>query len=55
MLNHSSTSTTAVYARFGEDSVRAALEAHGVQLIDAGGVAPAADAAERPKPSAKDN
>jgi integrase len=54
VLNHSSTSTTAVYARFGEDSVRAALEAHGVQLIDAAGVAPAADAAERPKPSAKD-
>lgn len=32
VLNHSNASTTAVYARFGEDHVRQALEQHGERL-----------------------
>jgi len=32
VLNHSNQSTTAIYARFGKDSVREALEQHGQQL-----------------------
>lgn len=32
ILNHSSQATTAVYARFGQDHVREALEAHGEQI-----------------------
>lgn len=32
VLNHSNQSTTAIYARFGQDSARAALEAHGQQI-----------------------
>ena len=37
VLNHSNVSTTAVYARFGEDSVRQALEQHGQQLLGVSG------------------
>jgi len=37
VLNHSNTSTTAVYARFGQDSVRQALEQHGQQLMGIAG------------------
>jgi len=33
ILNHSDTATTAVYARFGQDQVRAALEDHGARLL----------------------
>lgn len=33
VLNHSNTSTTAIYARFGQDHVRDALEAHGMKLL----------------------
>jgi integrase len=33
ILGHSNTSTTAVYARLGEDTARAALEAHGAKII----------------------
>jgi len=32
-LNHSNPSTTAIYARFGEDQVRNALEQHGKQIM----------------------
>lgn len=35
VLNHSNQATTAVYARFGQDHVREALEAHGQQLMGA--------------------
>jgi len=34
ILNHSDQSTTAIYARFGQDNVRAAMEEHGQQLIN---------------------
>lgn len=43
VLNHSNQSTTAVYARFGEDSVRAALEQHGARIAGAAGLAPSAE------------
>jgi integrase len=43
VLNHTNQSTTAVYARFGEDSVRAALEAHGARIMGAAGLTPAAE------------
>lgn len=33
VLNHSNTSTTAIYAHFTQDSVRAALEQHGKELL----------------------
>jgi len=46
VLNHSNPSTTAVYARFGEDSVRAALEQHGARLMGAAGLIPSADVTE---------
>jgi len=32
VLNHSNQSTTAIYSRFGQDSVRDALEQHGQQI-----------------------
>jgi integrase len=37
VLNHSSQSTTAIYARFAQDNVREALEAHGNKLISLAG------------------
>lgn len=43
VLNHSNQSTTAVYARFGEDAVKAALEQHGARIMGAAGLAPSAD------------
>jgi integrase len=43
ILNHSNPATTAVYARFGQDSVRAAMEQHGIRLMGAAGLAPEAD------------
>jgi integrase len=46
VLNHSHASTTQVYARFGEDSVRAALEQHGARIIGAAGLAPSAEITE---------
>ena len=49
VLNHSNQSTTAVYARFGEDSVRAALEQHGARIMGAAGLTPKAEIAELPK------
>jgi integrase len=33
VLNHSNSATTAVYARFGQDQLRAALEDHGARLL----------------------
>ena len=53
VLNHSNQSTTAVYARFGEDSVRAALERHGTQIMGAAGLFPVVDAMEEPAPDQK--
>ena len=48
VLNHSNQSTTAVYARFGEDPVRAALEQHGARIMGAAGMAPSAEVEELP-------
>lgn len=36
VLNHSNVSTTQIYARFGQDSVRQALEHHGKRIWNAG-------------------
>jgi integrase len=38
VLNHSNTTTTAVYARFGQDSVKDALDRHGEQILSAAGM-----------------
>lgn len=38
VLNHSNTSTTAIYARFGQDSVKDALDRHGEQILAAAGL-----------------
>jgi integrase len=38
VLNHTNTSTTAIYARFGQDSVREALESHGQKIMGAAGL-----------------
>jgi integrase len=46
VLNHSNTSTTAVYARFGQDHVRQAMEDHGKQLMATAGKRPMADVVE---------
>lgn len=46
VLNHSNASTTQVYARFGEDTVRQALEQHGARIIGAAGLAPSAEVTE---------
>lgn len=46
VLNHSSTATTAIYARFGEDAVRAALEQHGARILGAAGLTPEAEVTE---------
>ena len=40
VLNHTNASTTQVYARFGEDSVRNALEQHAARLMSAAGLVP---------------
>jgi integrase len=34
VLNHSSQSTTAVYARFAQDHIHEALEKHGAQILE---------------------
>lgn len=46
VLNHTSTATTAIYARFGEDTVRAALEQHGARIMGAAGLTPEAEVTE---------
>ena len=38
VLNHSNTSTTAIYARFGQDSVKDALDRHGEQILAVAGL-----------------
>lgn len=43
VLNHSNQSTTAVYARFGQDHVREALDRHGDQILAAAGLKQTAD------------
>jgi integrase len=55
VLNHSNQSTTAVYARFGEDSVRAALEQHGVRILGVAGVTPTANVPEPTSDQAADD
>jgi len=40
VLNHSNTSTTAIYARFGQDHAREALEQHAARLLGAAGMNP---------------
>ena len=42
VLNHSTPSTTQVYARFGDDHVRAAIESYGKRLMGAAGRRPRA-------------
>lgn len=39
VLNHTNPSTTQIYARFGDDPVRQALDAHGKQILGAAGKA----------------
>ena len=43
VLNHTNQSTTAVYARFAQDNVRSALEAHAIKLLGAAGKLPSAE------------
>lgn len=43
VLNHSNTATTAVYARFAQDHVRDALDAHATKILGAAGKLPSAD------------
>lgn len=43
VLDHTNASTTAVYARFGDDQVRTALEQHGARIMGIAGLAPTAD------------
>ncbi|MCP5246081.1 MAG: tyrosine-type recombinase/integrase [Burkholderiales bacterium] len=38
VLNHSNASTTAIYARFGQDTIRNALDSHGKQILSAAGM-----------------
>jgi integrase len=48
VLNHSNASTTQIYARFGDDTVRAALEQHGARLMGAAGLTPPAEVVTLP-------
>ena len=43
VLNHSNQSTTAIYARFGQDHVRQALEDHAARVMGAAGKRPPAE------------
>lgn len=43
VLNHSSTTTTAIYARFGQDQVRQALEDHSKRILGVAGKLPSAE------------
>lgn len=43
VLNHANPATTAIYARFGEDHVRAALEAHSTRILGVAGKIPVAE------------
>ncbi len=51
VLNHSNQSTTAIYARFGDDSVRTALEQHGAKIMGIAGLAPLAEVVDLPTKS----
>jgi len=46
VLNHSNASTTAIYARFGQDQVRDALEQHSTRLLGAAGKTEQAEVVE---------
>lgn len=46
VLGHSNASTTQIYARFGQDHVREALEAHGKRIMGVAGKMPMADVVE---------
>ncbi|MBF0293008.1 MAG: site-specific integrase [Nitrospinae bacterium] len=46
VLGHSNASTTQIYARFGQDHVREALEAHGKRIMGVAGKTPMADVVE---------
>ncbi len=48
VLNHSNQSTTADYARFGDDSVRAALDQHGARIMGAAGLTTTAEVTRLP-------
>lgn len=48
VLNHSSQSTTAVYARFGQDHVRTAVESYGQVLLQAAQTTPATEIRREP-------
>lgn len=48
VLNHSNQSTMGLFARFGEDSVRAALEQHVARIMGAAGLAPTAEVSTLP-------
>jgi len=43
VLNHSNSSTTAIYARFAQDHIRSALDRHGEQILAASGMKPTAE------------
>ncbi|HEX2244261.1 MAG TPA: integrase, partial [Gammaproteobacteria bacterium] len=43
VLNHSNQATTAIYARFGQDHVRQALEEHAARIMGVAGKLPAAE------------
>ncbi len=43
VLNHSNQATTAIYARFGQDHVRQALEEHAARILGIAGKGPTAD------------
>ena len=43
VLNHTSPATTAIYARFGQDQVRQALEDHGKRILGVANAVPAAE------------
>ncbi len=55
VLNHSSQSTTAIYARFADDSPRTALEQHGAKIMGIAGLAPLAEVVDLPTKTVKQN
>ena len=48
VLGHKNASTTQIYARFGQDQERQALEQHGRQLLQAAGIEPSAEVVDMP-------
>ena len=53
VLDHTNVSTSAIYARFSDDSVRTALEQHGAQIMAIAGKAPLAEVVALPAKAAK--